>query len=171
MRIKRPSASLVVSIIAVVMASTGSAVAASKIAATSVDGYITSFARAQDVIDNQTGAPVALATIAGLGTITSVCEDQSKTVNKEDPRQTIAFLNQSGATVSYARQIGGGGAATISAPQNGTSAPFTIAGSNTFQLLIQAGTKSVTLQGIARQDGTNTAAAQCFTTAQVIVDN
>ena len=214
MRIKRPSASLVVSIIAVVMASTGSAVAASKIAATSVDGYsavgasaslgaargklvatqsggtnsgklpgkfvsgvvagdgyITSFARAQDVIDNQTGAPVTLAAIAGLGTITSVCQDQSNTAGREDPRQTIAFLNQSGATVSYARQLGGAGAATITAPQNGTSAPFTIAGSNTFQLLIQAGTKSVTLQGIARQDGTNTAAAQCFTTAQVIVDN
>src|SRR4051794_19870714 len=39
MRIKRPSPSLVVAIIAVVMASTGSGVAASKIAATSVDGF------------------------------------------------------------------------------------------------------------------------------------
>src|SRR3954469_14677093 len=106
MRIKRPSPALVVSIIAVVMASTGSAVAASKLAATSVDGYsavgassslggargklvatqsggtnagklpgkfvsglvagdgfIGSFARAQDVTDNQTGAPITLATV------------------------------------------------------------------------------------------------------------
>src|SRR3954447_15076972 len=136
MRIKRPSPALVVSIIAVVMASTGSAVAASKLAATSVDGFsavgssssvagargklvatksggvgagtlpgkfisdvvkgdgfISSFARAQDVADNQTGAPVGLITVEGLGTITSVCEDQSNVVGKEDPRQTIAFLN------------------------------------------------------------------------------
>src|SRR3954452_15259059 len=117
MRIKRPSPSLVVSIIAVVMASTGSAVAASKIAATSVDGFsavgassslskargklvatqagganagklpgkfvsgvvqgdafISSFARAQDVADNQPGAPIELfPAIPGLGTITSTC--------------------------------------------------------------------------------------------------
>ena len=201
MRIKRPSPSLVVSIIAVVMASSGSAVAASKIAATSVDGYsavgassslagargklvatksggtgagtlpgkfvsgvvqgdgvLSSVARAQDVIDNQTGAPLTLTTIPGLGTITSVCEDQSNTAGKEDPRQTIAFLNQSGAAISYARQIGNNNAPIISGPQNGTSTPFTIAGSNTFQLLIQSGTKSVTVQGIARQDGTNSAA-------------
>jgi hypothetical protein len=214
MRIKRPSPSLIVSIVAVVMASTGSAVAASKIAATSVDGYsavgassslgkargklvatqagganagklpgkfvsglvqgdgfIGSFARAQDVTDNQVGAPVELIRIEGLGTLTSVCEDQSNVVGREDPRQTIAFLNQSGAVVSYARELGGGGAATISVPGNGTATPFTIPGSNTFQLLIQSGTKSVTIQGIARQDGTNTPTAQCFTTAQVIVDN
>jgi hypothetical protein len=213
MRIKRPSPSLIVSIIAVVMASTGSAVAASKLAATSVDGFsavgssssvegargklvatksggagagtlpgkfvsdvvkgdgfITSFANAQNVTDNQTGAPVALITIPGLGTITSVCEDQSNVVGKEDPRQTVAFLNQSGAAISYARVLPNV-AATISKPENGTSTPFTIAGSNTFQLFIQSGTKSVTLNGIARQDGTNTADAQCFTTAQVIVDN
>src|SRR3954452_9488283 len=214
MRIKRPSPSLVVSIIAVVMASSGSAVAASKLAATSVDGYsavgassslagargklvatqagglnagklpgkfvssvvqgdgvLSTRALAQDVTDNQTGAPVTLTTIPNFGTITSVCEDQSNTVGKEDPRQTIAFLNQSGAAVSYARQLGGGGAPVISGPQNGTSAPFTIGGSNTFQLLIQSGTKSITLQGIARQDGTNSAAAQCFTTFQMIVNN
>lgn len=213
MRIKRPSPALVVSIIAVVMASSGSAVAASKLAATSVDGYsavgassslagargklvatkaggtgagtlpgkfvsgvvqgdgvLSSVARAQDVIDNQTGAPLTLTTIPGLGTITSTCEDQSNTAGKEDPRQTIAFLNQSGAAISYARQVGGGGP-NISGPQNGTSTPFTIAGSNTFQLLIQSGTKSVTVQGIARQDGTNSAAAQCFTTFQMIVNN
>jgi hypothetical protein len=213
MRIKRPSPSLVVSIVAVVMASSGSAFAASKLAATSVDGlsavrassstagargklvatksggvgagtlpgkfvsdvvkgdgFVGSFAKAQDVTDNQTGAPVTLITIEGLGTITSVCEDQSNVVAKEDPRQTIAFLNQSGAAISYARVIPNA-AATISKPENGTATPFTIAGSNAFQLLVQAGTKSVTVNGIARQDGTNTATAQCFTTAQVIVDN
>ena len=213
MRIKRPSPSLIVSIIAVVMASTGSAVAASNLAATSVDGFsavgasssvagargklvatksggtgagtlpgkfisdvvkgdgfITSFARSQEVVDNQTGAPVNLLEVPGIGTITSTCGDQSNQVGREDPTQTIAFLNQSGGPVSYAREVGGGGAATITVPQNSTSTPFTINGSNTFQLLIQSGTKSITLQGIARQDGTNTPAAACFTTAQVIVD-
>ena len=63
------------------------------------------------------------------------------------------------------------GPATVSVPQTGTSTPFTITGSNTFELLITAGTKSVTVTGIARQDGANTPTAQCFTTAQVVVDN
>jgi hypothetical protein len=213
MRIKRPSPSLVVSIIAVVMASTGSAVAASKIAATSVDGFsavgasssvagargklvatksggtgagtlpgkfvsdvvkgdgfITSFARSQDVVDNQTGAPVTLQEVPGIGTITSTCGDQSNQVGREDPTQTIAFLNQSGGPVSYGRTVGNG-APTIVVPQNGTATSFTINGTNTFELLIQSGTKSITLKGIARQDGANTPAAACFTTAQVIVDN
>ena len=164
MRIKRPSPSLVVSIVAVVLASSGSAVASSKLAATSVDGFsavgsssslvgargklvatksggtnagtipgkfisevvkgtgdLSSFARSQDVIDQQTGAPLGLFLIPGFGALTSTCGDQSNTVNKEDPTQNIAFLNGSGGPVSYAREVGNG-AATITVPQNSSGA-------------------------------------------------
>ena len=131
------------------------------------NGGIGTIARAQDVVDNQTGSAVELIALFGFGTITSTCGDEANQPGLENPTQTITFNNQSGEALSYARQVGGGNP-VLAGPANGTATSFTIAGSNTFRILIQRGTSSVTIDGIARQDGSGSGAAQCFTTAQFI---
>ncbi len=214
MRPTPPSPSMVVAIVALVMATTGSAVAAvdfarnagavdgksavgassslkgakGKLVATQAGGVnsgkipgkfvadviggnggITTIARAQDVNDGMIGAPVQLAVIPGFGTITSVCRDQAPPPGNENPAQDISFNNASGEAVSYAREVGANDA-VITVPANGTSTPFTINGSNTFRIILHKGSSSVTIDGIARQDGSGTPTAQCFTAAQLIVE-
>ena len=133
------------------------------------NGGIGTIARAQDVVDNQTGSAVELLALFGFGTITSTCGDEANQAGVENPTQTITFNNQSGEGLSYARQVGGGNP-VLAGPASGTATSFTIAGSNTFRILIQRGTSSVTVEGIARQDGSGTGVAQCFTTAQYILE-
>ena len=214
MRPRRPSPSMVVAIVALVMATTGSAVAAvdfarnagavdrksavgassstsgakGKLVATRAggslagtipgkfvtekivgNGLIATIARAQDVADNMVGAPVELAGIPGFGSLTSVCRDQAPPPGNENPAQDIGFINTSGQPVSYAREVGTN-VPVITVPQNGTNTPFTINGSNTFRIILHKGASSVTIDGIARQDGSGSATAQCFTAAQMTVE-
>ncbi len=214
MRPRRPSPSMVVAIVALVMATTGSAVAAvdfarnsgavdgksavgagsklksakGKLVATQAGGVnagkipskfladviggnggITTIARTQDVSDNMVGAPVELLSIPGFGSLTSVCRDQAQTPGTENPAQDISFNNGSGGAVNYAREVGAT-SPVISVPQNGTSTPLTINGSQTFRIILHKGSSSVTIDGFARQDGSGSTSAQCFTAAQVIFE-
>src|SRR4051812_32467350 len=141
---RRPSPSLVVSIIALVFAAAGTSIAAvnfaknagavdgksavgaasstkraaGKLVATyaggplkgkiparflnipPVSGFIpgskVTFAQGIAVNDNQSDAPVALATLNGLGILTATCSDQNSNAGKEDPRVQITFANGSG---------------------------------------------------------------------------
>lgn len=133
------------------------------------EGLLSTFARAQDVTDNATGAAITLATLPGVGTISSTCRDQNPAANKEDPSQTLTFTNQSGGLVNYARSTTGG-PAIVTNVANATVANTVITGSNTFELFIQGAPGSVTIRGAIRQDGRNTPTGQCFTAAQVLQD-
>ena len=130
-------------------------------------GSVSSFGKAAEVVDNAVGAPIALATLPGIGSVTATCADQAPAVAKEDPSTTIAFTNTSGVAVNFARAISGQAAVVASAP-NGTVTSFAITGSNMFTVNIQKDATNLVIQGVVRQDGKNTAAANCLFYGQAV---
>jgi hypothetical protein len=118
------------------------------------------FSRGFEVADNTPGAPQAIASMSGLGTLTATCNDQNKTAGNEDPVSVLTFLNQSGTTVNVARRVGNNeGALGLAANQTATS--ISIGGSNTFFFQIEIGGRNAIITGGVRQDGRGTAAATC----------
>jgi hypothetical protein len=120
-----------------------------------------SFARRFEVADNQTVAPVALATIRGIGTITASCTDENGNAGVENPRSDVVFVNQSGNVMNFARRIGNS-EGVIGGLANGTGDTVTVRGSQTFKWHLQTVSgEHVLVDGIVRQDGAGTAAALC----------
>lgn len=128
----------------------------------------TSFAKRFEVADNQTIAPTSVASIHGIGTITSACTDENAAAGVENPRSDVAFVNQSGNVVNFSRRVGNG-EGTVGAIANGAGLPVTIRGSNTFTMHLQtiAG-EHLLVDGIIRQDGAGTAAALCTVIGTVL---
>jgi len=121
-----------------------------------------------EVSDNATGAPIPLASVPGLGTLTGTCADQTDRPGVEDPITTISFANQSGENINLARRLGNGDGAVQSLP-NGVVAPITIGGSNTFEYHIQRGAVNALVSGVVRQDGRGTPTATCLLWGAVVV--
>jgi hypothetical protein len=120
-----------------------------------------SFGRALQVADNAQSSPVTLANTGSLGTLSTSCTDQAPRPGVEDPESTIAFANHTGSLVNYATRIGTG------APQIGIAAPgtvvtVTIRGSNTFEFQLNLSGTQTLVEGVVRQDGARTAAANCL---------
>ena len=198
---RRPSPSLVVSIIALVLATAGTSVAAisfaqnagavdgksavsgtasnaraaGKLVATGKSGRVpikfldlkgimrgdkATFAQGIEVVDNATSAPVAIGAAAGLGIISVTCGDQDNAAALEDPQVTVTFANASGQTVNFSRENGNNPPA-VSTVAAATQAEFTINNSNTFRIYLQVGSIHYVLDGVAREDGKDTAAAVC----------
>jgi hypothetical protein len=202
---RRPSPSLVLSIIAVVFSLAGTSIAAinyarnagavngyhavgasaslkhatGKLVATKSSGPLTgklparfldlsglvagakgSFNQALAVTDNTAGAPVVIGGVPGLGTLTASCDDQSPKAGVENPEVTIAFANASGQTLNIARSVANATPVIVALP-TGTQDSFTIPGSNEFRDYIQLNGSNYVVEGVVRQDGTNTAAATC----------
>ena len=214
MKFKSPSPAMVVALIAVVLATAGSAVAAvtyatnagavdgkSAVSAGASNGYaagklvatarsgagrgklpaqylalpdavsgkgqVQSFERAIDVNDNAQGAAQDIVGIFGFGFLRAACNDQNVKAGLEDPRSTITFTNGSGTTINVARIVGNG-AADVRPVGPGTVYTFNVDGSNVFQLNIQRGGVSLLVNGVIRQDGRNTATAQCLQYGQTL---
>lgn len=208
MKIGRPSPSMVVSVIALVFAMTGTGVAAVSFArnAGAVDGksavsagsslfaargklvatesgrggnagripakfladtaVTAQFGRNEAVPDNSMTGAIELANqedTGGLGRITMTCADQANGAGVLDPQSKITWTdaNPSKGFVNAAYRAGTG-AATIRAIAPGTAIELTINGSNTFEFHMQYLGKTVLVQGVVRQDGRNTASAQCL---------
>lgn len=204
MRLKPPSPAMVVALLALVMATSGTAVAAVSFArnAGAVDGksavgngasnrraagrlvattrtganrgrinhkYLqgvmrgtsTTFGRAFDVADNQSLAPVLIGGVLGLGGLTATCNDQSPAAGVEDPSTTVTFSNLSGEAVSLSKRVGNG-PATVAPLLNGVQTGLVVNGSNTFELHVQRRGTNYAVNGVVRQDGSRTAAAQCL---------
>ncbi|MDA0166983.1 hypothetical protein OM076_42375 [Solirubrobacter ginsenosidimutans] len=118
------------------------------------------FSRSFEVADNAPGAPQAVASMSGLGTLTATCNDQNNAAGNEDPISTITFLNQSGVPVNLARRVGNGdGALGVVANQTATS--VAIGGSNTFVFHVELSGRNSIITGGVRQDGRGTATASC----------
>ncbi len=201
MRLSKPSPAMVVSIVALIMASTGTAVAAVSYAtnAGSVDrmsavpsrvstsaaagklvgtqtrgankGRIASkflsgvpfsdkFGNYLSVSDNAAGAPNDLD-FNEVGKLTAACNDQSGTAGREDPSVVVTYVNSTGVMVNFARTVGGNNA-VMSGIAPGTQASFTINGSNTFQVHLEAFGTNVLYNGMVRQDGAGTGDAKCL---------
>jgi hypothetical protein len=204
MRFKLPSPAMIVALLALVMATSGTAVAAvsfarnagavdgksavgngasnrraaGKLVATTrrgpnrgklnpkylsgvVRGGSSTFGRAFDVADNQSLAPVLIGGVFGLGTLTATCNDQSPRPGFEDPSTTITFANLSGEAISISKRVGNGAAVVAPLP-NGVQTTVVVTGSNTFELQVQRRGTNYAVNGVVRQDGSRTPAAQCL---------
>ena len=200
MRIRKPSPSLVISIIALVMASTGSAVAAvsfarnagavdhrsavgassslshaaGRLVATASGGshkgqvpakFIanvpgsTTFGNYAAVPDNANGASQTVNANT-LGTLTATCSDQDARTGTLDPTTTLTFQS-GGATVNFARQVGGANPTLVSMAPT-TTQSITINGSNTFHVQAESFGTVIVYDGQVRQDGRGTSAANCL---------
>jgi hypothetical protein len=202
---RRPSPSLILSVIAVVFSLAGTSVAAinfarnagavdhlsavrgsssvkratGKLVATMKTGPLTgklparfldlsgvvvgakaTFNQVLPVNDDVSGAPVTIGGVPGLGSLTVACDDQNAKAGLENPKARFAFANTSGQTVNLARTVGNGPALVV-ALTTGTQDVFTIPGSDTFRDYVQLNGANYVVEGVARQDGTNTANASC----------
>lgn len=126
-----------------------------------------SFGRSFEVGDNATGAVQALAVIPGTGTLAANCTDQSARPGVEDPITGVQFINQSGQTVNVTRGRFNDDL-TIGPLANGTVAPLTFGGSNTFEFQIQYGGTNLLINGTVRQEGRGLGAAYCLVYATVL---
>jgi hypothetical protein len=206
MKFRKPSPAMVVSVVALVMASTGSAVAAvsfarnagavdhksagsatgtndsvaGKLVATRKTGhnkgkipnkflgqvpYTSTFSRVTQVEDNLAGANTPLSA-AGLGLLSTACNDQSNQTGSEDPTTTITFTSNQTVPVNFARQVGAGAPVVVSQPP-GTAQSFTINGSNVFRIQVESAGVDVVFQGQVRQDGRDTPTGSCLVAGTV----
>lgn len=120
----------------------------------------TTFGAAVEVVDNATGAPAGLGGSEGIGTLSASCVDQNPKVGVEDPQTTVTFTNASGTTINLAKRVGNGDGAIVAQPPN-TVQTLGIAGSNTFEIHVQHRNVDLLVDGVVRQDGRGTPAANC----------
>jgi hypothetical protein len=118
------------------------------------------FSQNFEVADNTPGAPQAVLTMSGVGTITATCNDQNAGAGNEDPISVITYINQTGGAVNVARRVGNGDGA-IAVAQNQTASSLSIGGSNTFFFHVDSGGQQALVYGGVRQDGRGTAADSC----------
>lgn len=121
----------------------------------------TTFGRADEVTDNAQGAPATIGGLGGVGTITAQCIDQNGTPGVEDPATIVAFVNQSGQSVNFAKRVGNGDGA-VQLVANGTLSGLNVAGSNSFEMHAELQSQNLIIKGVVRQDGRGTAAASCL---------
>ncbi|MFT4035130.1 MAG: hypothetical protein QM679_06110 [Patulibacter sp.] len=124
-------------------------------------GDADTFARYAEVQDNATDVASPLTTIPEIGTLSASCGDQSSKAGVEDPISQIVFSNTSGVGVNIVKSTGVA-APEITVVQPNTTSELNMGGTNTFHLLLEkAGTDAV-VEGVVRQDGRGSAAAQCL---------
>jgi hypothetical protein len=122
--------------------------------------YTGTFRRGVDVVDNNQGTSFTLGETRH-GKLTASCADQSAATGTEDPKVTFSFTNSTGDSVNFAREIGAK-STEVKSVVKGAQAAFTINGSNTFRVQVEAGGVDSIFEGQVRQDGAATANARCF---------
>jgi hypothetical protein len=137
------------------------------------NGLLQDYAQVLDVPNNATSAPVALVTVPSFGTVQMQCRDEqtSPTTQIENPRTVITIINQSGAFMNVGQSpptVSPG--ADIAYPlANGTVSRETqFQADGLFTLRLQARGQTLNVEGVVRQDGLNTTAAQCLAWGQAM---
>jgi hypothetical protein len=130
------------------------------------NGLMQDFAGVLDVPNNSTSAPLNLVVVPSFGTIVFQCRDEQTNPNTtvENPRAIVTVINQSGAFMNVGRSPAGGDAAFPLA--NGVQSSIEISGDSLVTFRLQAGGQTLNVEGIARQDGLNSTAAQCLAWGQ-----
>jgi hypothetical protein len=209
MRRRMPSPAMVVALIALVVALSGTAVAAvdfarnagavdgksavssnvslgtakGKLVATASDGAsrgripgrflndvmrggATSITKYMRAVDNQPGPVVAIATIPGIGKFEAQCRDQDPAVGTKSTQTIITFTASQPGGVNVSRLLG----RDIDSSRDGIvftalptqAVPIISFADTMFQVILQAGPKTVFVSGSARSDANHTANASCL---------
>ncbi len=120
------------------------------------------FGRSFEVADNAPGAPQVIGDGGSLGQLTATCNDQAPRPAVEDPITELNFVNTSGDLINVAKRVGVRDDAGITPLPNGTVAQLVIAGSNTFAYHLEYRGRNLLVNGVVRQDGRGSAAANCL---------
>jgi hypothetical protein len=129
-------------------------------------GGSTSITKYLRAVENQPGPVVAIATIDGIGKFEAQCRDQDPDPNVRSTQTLISFTASEPGGVNVSRLLG----RDIDASRDGvvfTALPnqavtvISLADSM-FQLILQAGSKTVFLSGSARSIANRTPAAACL---------
>lgn len=124
---------------------------------------ITKYLRA---VDNQPGPVVAIATIDGIGRFEAQCRDQDPAVNIESTQTVITFTASEPGGVNVSRLLGRDidnardGVVFTALPTQ--AVPVISLADTMFQLILQAGPKTVFLSGSARSIANRSADAACL---------
>ena len=125
------------------------------------NGVLQDFSGLIDVPNNSTSAPQTLLSVANFGTVVFQCRDENNANNLvENPQTIVTVINQSGAFMNVGRSPSGGD--TAFALANGAQSSVAISPDSLVTLRLQARGQTLNVEGIARQDGAGTAAAQCL---------
>jgi hypothetical protein len=120
------------------------------------------FGRSFEVADNAPGAPQVIGDGGSLGQLTATCNDQAPRPAVEDPITELNFVNTSGDFINVAKRVGVRDDAGITPLPNGTVAQLVVAGSNTFAYHLEYRGRNLLVNGVVRQDGRGSAAANCL---------
>lgn len=125
-----------------------------------LNAYKATFHQSLQVNDNQAGAPVTIATLPAIGTVSVQCDDQNNKAGVEDPQMKVTFANSSAGAVDVARTVGNGNS-TVTSLAAGAADAFTINNASTFSLLVNINGSAYQAVGALRQDGAGTATGVC----------
>ena len=129
-------------------------------------GGATSISKYLRAVDNQPGPMVAIATIPGIGKFEAQCRDQDPAPGVESTQTIVTFTASEPGGVNVSRLTG----RDIEAARDGIvftalptqAVPVISIADTMFQLILQAGPKTVFLSGSARSDANRTANAACL---------
>ena len=117
-------------------------------------------------VDNQPGPVVAIATIDGIGRFEAQCRDQDPAANVKSTQTIITFTASEPGGVNVSRLLGRDienardGVVFTALPTQ--AVPVISLADTMFQLILQAGTKTVFLSGSARSLANHTPDAACL---------
>jgi len=118
------------------------------------------------VEDNKNGRVVRLLDISGVGRLNFQCRDQDPAVGKESTQTVVTFnaTNAKGVNVSrlLGRNIDRAEDGVVFSAVPGTPVPIINFADSLFQLILQAGDKSVLVMGSSRSNLNRSANAACL---------
>jgi hypothetical protein len=129
-------------------------------------GGATSISTSLPAVDNQAGRVVAIATIPGMGKFEAQCRDQDPAPNVKSTQTIITFTASEPGGVNVSRLLGRDidnsrdGIVFTALPNQ--AAPVISFADTMFQLILQAGKRTVFLSGSARSVANHTASASCL---------
>ena len=129
-------------------------------------GASTSISRYLRVVENEPGPVVPLADIPGIGRFEAQCRDQDPAPDAKSTQTIITFTaaDPKGVNVSRisGRDIDNSRDGVVFTALPTQAVPVISFADTMFQLILQAGARTVFVSGSARSDGNHTARAACL---------
>ncbi len=129
-------------------------------------GGSTSLTKYIRVIDNEVGPVVPLAIIPRIGRLDAQCRDQDPTPGVESTQTVITFTASEAGGVNVSRLLGrdieSGRNAVVFTALKDTPVPILSFADSLFQLVLQAGDRTMFINGASRSDQNRSANAACL---------